>query len=69
VVNRRPQESHSRRRRMASPSSAGRESTTLVSVWPHQGQITTPHLGPSKAEPQDVGPPSLLRYPSTDPVE
>ena len=41
VVNRRLHETHSRRRRMASPCSTSRESTTRSSVAPHHGQRTT----------------------------
>ena len=40
VVNRAPQARHSRRRRMASPSSDCRESTTLSSRWAQAGQRT-----------------------------
>ena len=40
MVKRRPQPKHSRRRRMASPSSAWRESTTRSSSTPHQGHRT-----------------------------
>ena len=38
MLNRRPQFRHSRRRRMASPSRAGRESSTFWSSWPQNGQ-------------------------------
>ena len=41
VVNRRVHERHSRRRRIASPCSTSRESTTRSSVAPHHGQRTT----------------------------
>src|ERR1700704_3647974 len=40
VVNRSPQDKHSRRRRICRPSPARRESFTLVSTWPQNGQYT-----------------------------
>ena len=40
VVNRVPHARHSRRRRMATPSSDWRESTTFESRWPHEAQRT-----------------------------
>src|SRR5688572_32293039 len=42
VVNRSPQERHSRRRRIWCPSTARRESVTLVSSWLQNGQCTAP---------------------------
>jgi hypothetical protein len=39
VVKRLAQERHSRRRRMLAPSSAGRESTTLLSLNPQKGHF------------------------------
>ena len=42
VVYRRPQARHSRRRRIATPSSAGRESTTLSSTSRQNGHRTAP---------------------------
>src|ERR1700744_5176294 len=38
VVNRSPQDRHSRRRRIWRPSPARRESVTFVSIWPQKGQ-------------------------------
>ena len=38
-VNRRPQDRHSRRRRIASPALVSRESTTLSLRWAQNGQI------------------------------
>jgi len=39
VVNRFWQLRHSRRRRIVAPSSAGRESTTLLSEYPQKGHF------------------------------
>ena len=44
VVKRRPQPRHSRLRRMATPSSAWRESTTRSSSAPHHGHRTPPTI-------------------------
>ncbi len=47
VVNRRPQARHSRRRRIAAPSSPARESTTLSSFSRQNGQRTVATVSPS----------------------
>jgi hypothetical protein len=47
VVNRSPQVSHSLRRRIARPCSAGRLSTTRVSAEPQKGQFITGRLLPT----------------------
>jgi hypothetical protein len=38
VVKRPPHSGHERRRRIAAPSSEGRESFTWLSAWPQNGQ-------------------------------
>ena len=57
VVNRSPQDRHSRRRRIWRPSAASRESLTLVSTWPQKGQYMTARpVRAVRRAPRDQGP-------------
>ena len=66
VVKRWPQPRHSRRRRMAAPSSVARESTTLSSSTPQPGHRTARHATPdrrrARAKRAGAQPPAERRY-------